>query len=256
MHQAERKKHILDILSRRPLASVDELVDSLGVSAATIRRDLNRLSEAGEIERVHGGAQKAPSSLHLRGSPFADNLTVNVPQKKAIAELAASLVSPSETIILDAGTTTYFMCPHLRGRDLQILTNSLPVVNELYKDPTVRLHVPGGQIYPEQDIILSPFRDDATGNYAASKMFMGAHGLWRQGLVQEDSILIQAERRLLDRTEDLIVVADSSKVRPSDGLVLCGLDRIDTLVTDEALEPDAKAILEAAGVDVLIAKLG
>lgn len=253
MHQAERKRLILDILSRRPLASVDELVSTLGVSAATIRRDLNRLSSEGVIERVHGGAQKADHATGLRGSPFAQNLTVNVPQKKAIAELAASLIAPSETIILDAGTTTYFMCPFLTGRDLQVLTNSLPIVNALYKDTSVRLHVPGGQIYPEQDIILSPFRDDATGNYAASKMFMGAHGLWTQGLVQEDSTLVQAERRLLDRANELIVVADSSKLQPCTGLVLCGLEQISALVTDAGIDEAARTMIENAGIDLLTA---
>ncbi|MEM8825947.1 MAG: DeoR/GlpR transcriptional regulator, partial [Pseudomonadota bacterium] len=117
---------------------------------------------------------------------------------------------------------------------------------------SVRLHVPGGEIYREQNIILSPFEHDGVSQYAASKMFIGAGALSRRGLLQVDSILIQAEKRLLARAEELIVLADSSKFVATASLILCGLDRIDRVVTDDGIPEEARLYLERAGIAVQI----
>ncbi|MEM7728808.1 MAG: DeoR/GlpR family DNA-binding transcription regulator [Pseudomonadota bacterium] len=254
MRQSERHRSILKMLSQTPHASVAELSDALGASVATIRRDLNALSDAGALRRTHGGAEPIERRDRLHGTPFSRNVGINVAQKRAIARMAASLCADNDAIILDAGSTTFMMCEYLRGRSLQVLTNSLPIVQELLPDPDIRLHVPGGEVYREQNIILSPFENNGVNRYNASKMFVGAAAITSRGLLQSDSILVQAEQRLMARADEVIVVADNSKFRSDAALVLCELDRLHTVVTDGGINHADRQMLIDAGVSLLIAE--
>lgn len=251
MRQPQRHREIVRILDRQPLASVNDLCAALKASPATVRRDLKALAAEGHIRRIHGGAEPAEAPGHLSGTPFSRNLLTKVSEKKAIARAAAGLCADGESIIMDAGSTTYFMCPHLKGRGVQVLSNSIPIAQDLIGDPSVRLHVPGGEIFREQNIILSPFANDGTSQYSATKMFLGAAAISAKGLLQTDTILIQAEQRLMERAEELIVVVDSSKFSADANLILCSLDCIDRLVTDTGINEASVAMLESAGIDVI-----
>jgi DeoR family ulaG and ulaABCDEF operon transcriptional repressor len=112
----------------------------------------------------------------------------------------------------------------------------------------------GGTIYREQNIILSPFDNDVTRNFYARRMFMGAQGLGPLGLMEGDPLLIQAEQKLIDQADELVVLVDSSKFRQRSSLILCGLSRISTVITDEGVEDREAAMLEAAGVALVVAR--
>ncbi|KAF0182183.1 MAG: DeoR/GlpR transcriptional regulator [Hyphomonadaceae bacterium] len=255
MRQSERRREILNRLSQEPFASVQELQALVGASEATVRRDLKQLADDGALKRVHGGVERPETSAsHLAGAPLARNKQINVAQKRAIARAAAGLVESGDTIVIDGGSTTAMLCPFLADLDLQVLTNSLPIVEQLLLAPRTRLLVPGGEIFREQNIILSPFEDDGTAECFASKMLMGAQALAPAGLLQADSILIRAERRLMARAEKLIVLADSSKFDRRTGLVLCTLSEIDVVVTDSGIGAKDRAMLEKANVEVVIAE--
>ncbi|MBL8550583.1 MAG: DeoR/GlpR transcriptional regulator [Hyphomonadaceae bacterium] len=242
-------------LTEAPFASVQELQGLVGASEATIRRDLRKLAEDGALKRVHGGVERPEAqAAHLVGTPLLRNKQINVAQKRTIARAAAALIEPGETIVIDGGSTTSLLCPFLADLDLQVLTNSLPIVEQLLLSPRTRLLVPGGEIFREQNIILSPFEDDGTAECFASKMLMGAQALSPVGLLQADSILIRAERRLMARAEKVIVLADSSKFERKTGLVLCPLSEIDIVVTDSGVSDKSRAMLEKAGVEVVVAK--
>ena len=116
------------------------------------------------------------------------------------------------------------------------------------------MSVPGGAIFREQSIILSPFDEDGLARYHASKLFMGAAAVGERGLMQADVVLIQAEQKLMDRADKLVVLVDSTKFRSSASFVVCGLDRIDTVITDVGVPPEAVAMLRRHGVEVMIAE--
>src|SRR5579885_2107504 len=97
---------------------------------------------------------------------------------------------------------------------------------------SARVSVPGGSIKSEQNIILSPFEEDGLSRYHASKLFMGAAAVGARGLMQADVVLIQAEQKLMDKADKLVVLVDSSKFRTSASFVVCDLDAIDMVVTD------------------------
>jgi DeoR family ulaG and ulaABCDEF operon transcriptional repressor len=255
MHAHERDNLIAQTLSQRGFVSFQELCARLDASAATIRRDLERLEKEGRLERVRGGARVTTGQVgqdRLAGTPFDINRSRNAEKKAAIGKAAAGLCRPEESIIIDGGTTTFQMCPHLAGLNIQVLSNSLYIVGELLRQPAARVLVPGGAIFREQNIILSPFEEDGLERYHASKMFMGAAAIGAKGLMQADVVLIQAERRLIERADKLIVLADSSKFLASASFSLCALSEVDVLVTDNGIRRDDLATLREHDVEVIV----
>lgn len=253
MHATERDDLILDLLTEQGFASLQQLCERLEASPATVRRDLERLESNGRLQRVRGGARPVEPAGRLEGTPFELNLRRHLDRKAAIGRAAAALCDDNEAVIIDGGTTTLQMCPHLHGRHLQVLTNSLHIIDALLRHASVQLSVPGGSVFREQNIILSPFEDDNLKRYHASKMFMGAAAIGPRGLLQADSILIQAERKLMERAESLVVLVDSSKFQAGAGLQLCGLDSIDTVITDAGVRKEDLAVLRKAQIEVIVA---
>jgi DeoR family ulaG and ulaABCDEF operon transcriptional repressor len=265
MHSAERDKLILDCLARHGFISFQDLEKRIGASPATIRRDLERLTSAGLIKRVrggatlpergeHGAAPPAAAQSHLTGVPFHENIHRHRAQKEAIGQAAARLCTSGEGVMIDGGSTTLQMCPHLAGLNLQVLTNSLHIVSALLPQAGTRLLVPAGQVFPEQNIILAAARDDGMPRFHAPKLFMGAASLGPAGLMQAHIILVAAERSLIERADEIIVLVDSSKFAGPSGHVVCRLDEIDTVVTDHGIAAQHVKLLERAGVRLIIAE--
>ena len=259
MHAAQRDAEIIRLLQSQGFISFKQLCQRLEASSATIRRDLERLDSDGVIERVRGGARlmggvPRVSGERLVGAPFELNKTINAHAKAVIGRAAAGLCMRGEAIIIDGGTTTFQMCSHLEGLDLQVLTNSLHIVGELLPQPGSRVSVPGGAIFREQNIILSPFDDDGINRYHASKLFMGAAAISPRGLMQTDVVLIQAEQKLMNKADQLIVLADSSKFRTSATFLVCGLEEIDIVITDPGVRDSDIAVLKAHDIEVIVAE--
>jgi DeoR family transcriptional regulator, ulaG and ulaABCDEF operon transcriptional repressor len=254
MHKSERHSHILDRLNEYPYLSVGKLAEELHISAVTIRRDLSELAAGGRIKRLHGGAG---TSGHARpsliGESFKRNLTRNVAAKRAIARAAAAMVHPGDSIIIDGGTTTFQMARYLNNIDLQVVTNSIHIVQSLIDDPAIRVVVPAGEVFREQNIILSSFEDDGLNDYVATTMFMGAEAITAQGIQQSDPLLIRAEQQLRRHAQRLIVLADSSKFASAGRLLFCPLDKVDQIITDKGISADQVATIEAAGGRICIA---
>jgi DeoR family ulaG and ulaABCDEF operon transcriptional repressor len=255
MHASEREAAIFRLIGDSGFVSFRELERKLEASPATIRRDLDRLANDGKIVRVHGGAKLPDESAasSLTGVPFHQNISRNREAKEAIGKAAAALCQPGEGVIIDGGSTTLQMCPHLDGLGLQVLTNSLHIVSALLPQTSTRITVPGGAVFREQNIILSATGDDLMPRFHAPKLFMSAAAVGPQGVMQADVVLIAAERRFIDRAEQLILLVDSSKFEGSSGHVVCDLSEIDLLVTDRDIQKRHKKMLEDAGIKVVIA---
>lgn len=260
MHATEREEAILAALGRTGFVSYRDLEASLDASPATIRRDLSRMEEQGLLTRVHGGARSSKaeagedsSPLALRGTPFEKSISLNLAAKRAIGKAAATLCEPGEGLIIDGGSTTYQMCPHLAGLGLQVLTNSLHIVNALLPQEGTTLLVPSGTIFREQNIILAPGGEDSMPRFFAGKLFMGAASVGKQGVMQADAVLVAAQRRFIERAEQVVLMVDSHKFDTSSGTIVCGLDEIDVVVTDEGISADARAMLESNGIRLIVA---
>ncbi|MEL6883920.1 MAG: DeoR/GlpR family DNA-binding transcription regulator [Pseudomonadota bacterium] len=258
MHEKERHTIILSAVEERPIVTVVELCNLTGASEATIRRDIATLDEKKVLRRVRGGAEalSPPQFVGLAGRPFSVNETIRIAEKQAIAAAAVDLCEDGDAIIINGGTTTFQMVHPLASRRMQVFTNSFPIAEHLLKHSKNTVMLSGGTIYREQNIILSPFDNDVTRNFCARRMFMGAQGLGPLGLMEADPLLIQAEQKLIGQADELVVLADSTKFDQRSSLVLCPLNRITTVITDDQISDKAAAMLQAAEVTLIVTQTG
>lgn len=258
MHEKERQRVILSAVEERPVATVADICALTGASEATVRRDINTLHIQNRLRRVRGGAEALtpPQFVGLAGRTFAVNETMRGPEKQAIARAAVELCQDGDAIIINGGTTTFQMVHPLTLRRMQVFTNSFPIAEHLLKNSKNTVMLSGGVIYREQNIILSPFDNDVTRNFAATRMFMGAQGLGPLGLMEADPLLIQAEQKLIGQADELVVLVDSSKFEQRSSLVLCPLTRIDVVITDDGISDRAASMLDAAEIKLIVAPTG
>jgi DeoR family transcriptional regulator, ulaG and ulaABCDEF operon transcriptional repressor len=257
MHANERDRVILSLLDEQEFISLRDLAHWVTTSPATLRRDLERLRLSGKLKRVRGGVQSANGSDHLsrqrlRGVPFHENIHFHRSAKEAIGKAAAQLCRPGEAVIIDGGSTTLQMCPHLEPLRLQVMTNSLHIVSALLPQEHTRVSIPGGVVFREQNIILHPLDDTTSYRFHASMMFVGAAAVTRFGLMKNDIMQVQAERKLLTLAEKVIALVDSSKFSASAAHSLCDLGNVHTLVTDRGLDEPSAKMLQSHNIRVIM----
>lgn len=254
MHERERWQLIAAMLRERPVLTVRDIVAATGASTATIRRDLVQLEADGQLRRVHGGVEAVdglqPRDLATRA--FADSRVIHVDRKRAIARAAVDLCDDGDSIIVNAGTTTFEMVGALASRRLTVLTNSFPMAQALVAGSDNRVILPGGEVYRKQGIVISPFDDDAIQHYTASKMFMSCFALGPMGVMEGDPLIARAEAKLLRRAETLVLLVDSSKFEQRGVISVCPLSRIQTVITDDGAPEASLDMLRSAGIEVLV----
>lgn len=258
MIESERQRVILSAVQARPVVTVAELVELTDSSEATIRRDIATLHVQKRLRRVRGGAEAlAPTPFPgLAGRPFALNATREIAQKRAIARAAVDLCDEGDAVIINGGTTTFQMVHPLANRRLQVFTNSFPIAEHLLHQSKNTVLLPGGTIYREQNIILSPFENDVARNFQARRMFMGAQGIGPLGITEADPLLIQAEEKLIGQAGELVVLVDATKFACRSSLIVRPLARLGTVITDDRVEDRDVRMLEEAGVTVIVAAVG
>ncbi|KGJ02725.1 transcriptional regulator, DeoR family [Paracoccus halophilus] len=257
MLETERHRIILSAVQERPVVTVADICALTGASEATVRRDIATLHMAKKLRRVRGGAEAiAPSQfVGINARPFAVNQTINIDEKRAIAQAAVDLCDDGDAIIINGGTTTFQMVHPLTTKRLQVFTNSFPIAEHLLKQSKNTVMLPAGAIYREQNIILSPFDTDGSNHFYARRMFMGCRGLGPLGLMEGDPLLVQAEQKLIDQADELIVLADSSKFHQRSSLLLCPLARIHTVITDDGIDDRSARMLEAAEIRLIVTEV-
>lgn len=251
MNDTDRHRQIVGLLRDRPFASVRELTERLGVSAATVRRDIGKLDSAGGARKVYGGISALtgrPDGVFAR--PYDENLDLAVDAKRAIADLAATLVHDGDTLIVNGGSTCFHFGTKLGERNVRVFTNSMPLAAYLGEHGRCSLTVGGGELHREPRVIYTP--GQANGFYA-SKYFVGARGITAEGLLESSPLQLRAINELSDLADQIIVLADARKFAIRARHVGLPLARVGTLVTDDALPDAAERMLEDAGVDVRIA---
>ena len=258
MLEKQRHQLFLHLLDERQFVSVPEMAELLQSSEATIRRDIIKLAEQNLIQKIRGGAQaldKQGQELKrppLKGSPFLLDKEKRSDVKRQIARKAVELCEDGESIIINAGSSTYMMSEFLFDRKLQILTNSFFLAQDLAVNSDNQITLPGGELYRKQGIILSSFENDSIQYYHATKMFMGTPGVGDFGVMESDPLLIRAEQKLRKQSEKLVILADSSKLGARSNFIFCPLEEVDILITDNEATDKAIGQLEREGIEVII----
>lgn len=252
MINQNRRKKLLDLVAQHGDVSVGQLAEWLPSSSATVRRDLGWLADRNMIKRAHGRAlrldQGGAAGMANWGAASASS---QAGHKRAIARRASSMCADGETIIINGGSTTFMMAEFLADRKLTTLTNSFQLARRLLETTTIDVMLTAGTVHRRQDLVLSPFDDDISPHHYASRTFMGVAGIAGHGLMEVDPLLVQAQARLMGLSDELVVLADSSKFSRKASLILCALNRIGSVITDTGAPDAAVQMLEHAGVKVI-----
>ncbi len=250
----ERRNRLLEIVRKLQFASLPQLVDYLGVSDSTIRRDLEVLEEQGLTRRIHGGVIFVGSAAKL--PHFEDLEPAQWSLKKAIAQCAAALIEDDDTVLLDGGSTTYELARLLVGRPLHVVTNSLPVANLFASNANSDLVLIGGNICPRTGVVRGPYADQMLSHVRVRKTILSTAAVSEEGFFNNNMLLIETERAMMRAGKEVIVIADSSKFGNHSLGHVCSLGTVDQVVVDSQLSDEWRARLTAAGVNLVIAEVG
>ena len=249
-----RRRKILEWLQEEGSARVRDLSGAFEVSEATIRQDLERLEADGYISREHGGAylKTLPRQVETLSLQHLENMD----KKRKIGVRAASLVGDSETIILDAGSTTTEVAHGLQQRqDLTVITNALNIALILGAVPGFAVHMPGGQFKAPTlslsgDKSVEYFRDILAG-----KLFLATAGVSLDaGLTYPSFADLQLKQAMIKAAQHVYLVADSTKINRTSFTRLGTLDVIHSFITDDGIRDEDAREFERRGIELIIAR--
>ena len=249
MRLPERMNAILERLAGDGALGVSEIAGDLGVSEATIRRDLKRLAEQRLLARTHGGA--VPHGV-LYELPLRYRAARHHEEKIRIARAAVDRIGEAGSVGLTGGTTTTEVARCLSDRPrLTVVTNALNIAAELVVRPNIKLVVIGGVARSESYELVGPLAEATLAGLNIDVAVIGADGVHVDaGLTTHHEVEAQTNRALIERARRVIVVADASKVGEAAFARICLLSAVHELVTDVRLSDDARIALEAAGLIV------
>jgi DeoR family transcriptional regulator of aga operon len=249
MRQADRLSMILEDLSDGGSVSVADLCRRLGVSAATIRRDLGLLEENRLLRRTHGGAVTQGLLYEL---PLRYKTARHQEEKRRIAHAAAELIPEGAAIGLTGGTTTTEVARALVERQqLTIVTNALNIASELAVRPNLRLVVTGGMARSASYELVGPLAEASLGEINLDIAILGVDGISADaGLTTHHEVEAHTNLALIDRARRVVVVTDGSKVGRAAFARICPIDRVDDLITDGGGNPAALAAIAETGVAI------
>jgi DeoR family transcriptional regulator, fructose operon transcriptional repressor len=251
MSSEERQKRIETYLQKVEFASLEELAKHVDASVSTVRRDLTLLEATGTVKRTHGGARLlAPATDEF---VFSARDTHQLSEKEAIGKACAALIQPNQSVIIDAGTTTYHVARYLEEKTPHIITNSLPVANHFAGANRLEVVVSGGVIYPKLGVLVGPLAVEAFTKIHADVAIMGGGGIGLDGVYNSHGLLIDIQRAMINAAQKVIFCVDHTKFGRQSVLSLCALDVIDTIVTDSRAPAELVEQLRAKEIEVIVA---
>ncbi|MGC8904156.1 DeoR/GlpR family DNA-binding transcription regulator [Thermus sp.] len=223
---AERRDRLLALLRNHGALSTRELAERLGVSEATVRRDLAFLAKRGLLRREHGGAL-----LPEAEPPYAEKLQRNQGAKEAIAQRAAALVPDGATVVLDSGTTALALARLLAGRPLRAVALDLPVAQALAQGRTEVL-LPGGSVRNGFFSLVGSWTEELLGRLRADLFFLGADAFDLEGVTNHTFEEAAVKRKAMEVSRKTVLLTDGSKWGKRAPAFVAPLEALDLVVTD------------------------
>lgn len=248
MLAAQRKDLILATLRAEGRVVAKDLAAELDLSEDTIRRDLRELAAEGRLHRVHGGALPASPAV----ADFAVRTGISTEAKIEVGRLAAGLVRPGQTVVVDGGTTALQLVRHLPN-DLAatVITHSPTIAVELATHPTVEVIIVGGRLFKHSVVAAGAAAHEAIGRISADAFFLGVTGIHpTAGLTTGDADEAAVKRAWAQRSAETYVLGSAEKIGAASAFEVLPLDAVTAVLTDTAAPKRAVEELRAAGVDV------
>lgn len=244
MNRLERHERILRLASERGMIYLKRAIEATGASRPTLRRDFQELAERGTVERVRGGIRVIRKEGNL---PFNLREVHHSAAKRAIAQAAVRLLKAGDVVYIDGGTTTYHICFCLPKIPLRIITNSLRVSAYL-DDPVHRygeweIYLTGGLIQHGSSMLTGPGTLHTLDFYHADWAFLSIGGVVVEGFYNTSEAVVETERKMIERSDRAVILADQSKLGRRAMCRVCGVGRIHELITDA---PTGRSLVEEA----------
>lgn len=259
MNAYDRRNKIIDLVNQNGSVMVADLSSSFDVSEVTIRSDLGLLEQKGALTRFHGGAAKRDASPADQVALPQDEMVLEErylqasDPKKRIAQAAAGLVKPGDTVILDSGSTTMLLAEELvKSGDITVITNNLPAAFVLSENPDITLVVCGGTLRHKTRSLHGNITEYALQGIVANLMFVGADGLdaatgittFNEGYSISGIMAAAAQR--------VVVVTDSTKFGRRGYNLVLPIEKIDTIITDKDIRDEALQALRQTSAELML----
>lgn len=253
MGYVERQREIEGVLATERKVLVDDLSKRFGVSEVTIRKDLTELESRGVLLRTHGGAVLAEKPEMV--VPMHRRSTEQIGEKGAIAHAAAQRIKDGESILLDTGSTTLALARELRGRNLNVVTNSVLIAMELAAEEMINIIVLGGTLRRSSFALMGALALEQLKTLHVDRVFLGASGFdAKTGFSCQNLIEAETKRAMLHAAHEAVVLVDRSKFEKSAFAPFCSLKEVDCVITDAPpVRPTVEA-LHRASVELVVTK--
>jgi DeoR/GlpR family transcriptional regulator of sugar metabolism len=237
MFPLERQKKILELLMIKKVLKLTELTEELNVSIDTLRRDLNHLTKQGKIEKIYGGVKLVESKFGE--STIADRLISHIEEKERIAKKCSEYIHDGDCIYLDSGSTTFQIAKYIKNKkNLTVITNSVPIVNELMNDD-VELIIIGGKVRQNEQSVVAYEYLFNFNELNILKAFIGASGITIEKGISDYNLEEAITRKnMIELSKEVYVAADSTKFDKDVTIGIAPLDKIDYIITDGNIKKD------------------
>ncbi|MEO2203854.1 DeoR/GlpR family DNA-binding transcription regulator [Paenibacillus pabuli] len=236
MLAAERYDRIVEMVNESGSMRVSELSDRCRVTEETIRRDLDRLEQAGRLKRSHGGAVSIKDDQPE--IPYRVRETTHAEEKKRIAQAALAMIHPGDRILLDASTTAGYMAANMPDIPLTVLTNSIQVATELSSKDRIEVISTGGQLAQRSLSFVGPLAERSLETYHVDKLFLSCKGVHLEGggISESNELQARLKQKMVGISDQVILLADVSKFGVRAFARVTGLNAVHAVILNEPLE--------------------
>ncbi|XEC97698.1 DeoR/GlpR family DNA-binding transcription regulator [Paenibacillus tarimensis] len=230
---AERYEKIVQLVNERGSVRVSELSELCEVTEETIRRDLDRLEQAGRLRRSHGGAVSVKDQPEI---PYFEREIIHAEEKKRIAAEAVRRIGPKDRILLDASTTAWYMAAILPDVPLTVLTNSIKVAMELSSKEKIEVISTGGQLAQRSLSYVGPLAERSLDAYYVDKLFLSCKGVHlERGISESNELQARLKQKMIGMADRVVLLADASKFGVQAFTHVADMKEIHEVITDRSL---------------------
>ncbi|KAB2333077.1 DeoR/GlpR transcriptional regulator [Cytobacillus depressus] len=253
MFPLERQQKIIELLMIKKVLKISELTLELNVSVDTLRRDINLLSKQGKIEKIYGGIKIA--DMKFGESAIQERMVHRLSEKEAIARTCSELINDGDCIYLDSGSTTYQIAKYIQNkRNLTVVTNSIPVINELMNSD-IELVIIGGKVRKKEQSVVTYEYLFNFHELNIVKSFICASGITvEKGISDYNLEEAITRKKMIELSKSAFVAADSTKFGKDVTIAIAPLDKIDGIITDSNLNKSFENQFKKTGTNLIIAK--
>ncbi|MBP1989714.1 DeoR/GlpR family DNA-binding transcription regulator [Paenibacillus eucommiae] len=248
---AERYEKIVSLVNERGAIRVSELSDLCLVTEETIRRDLDRLEQAGRLRRSHGGAVSVKDDQQPE-IPYFEREIIHAEEKRRIAQEAIKRIGLNDRILLDASSTAWYMAAEVPDVPLTVLTNSIKVATELSSKEKIEVISTGGILAQRSLSFVGPLAERSLDAYHVDKVFLSCKGVHLdRGISESNELQARIKERMIGMADEVVLLVDSSKFGVQAFTHVVNLSEIDVIITDRRIAKETLEQLQERGITVV-----